>query len=389
MNLAIRLRSLVCLILTTLILISCQNLYDVAVDVHDELFGIIKSSATEIDHPKELHEAKSFLTQGKDRRALEEVQTYLRVRQDIYWYGYAYLLMGEAQEKLGLIDDSIKSYKEAIKYGAGYDSPILATAIYRLSWVYESQEYYQKLVTLLLDLDKNLTNKDRFIKQIELPARLANTYYALGQWENALKYRRRSLAFVKNFNTDEVQAIGAARFYKAKRYQSLTALRLEAGVSAHLWEKIPLVHKDLLDIGEMAPEGLSSQAYTSLRQGYKLMVKQIARKQKQKTAVQRVVANRKRLSQAIETVDHLAELRAERRAQEFVKNYKQTQSFFKFVGKNEEKLKTIAYGLNVGIQDSQKKLNPEEKEAVKRKVRDLKLPTRVNKEFLRRHRSDL
>lgn len=371
-----------------LLLFGCSQLQESYESVKSSLFGSVYDSVTEIEYPIEFKAAHRFLKDKKFARAEEAVQAYLRRRTDIYWYGHAYLLLAEAQEEQNHNNDAMKSYKQAIKYGAGYDSPIMATAMYRLSWLYERQQKYRKLLVLLLDLQKHLKPADFFVKEIESPARIANVYYVLGHWDKAVAYRKGAKKGVKNLSAQQKEVLGP-KLYRAKNYLALQALKVTPKTNLKTAKKLQMVQADLLDVGEMAPQNMAAQAYENLEQEYGRLWKQLSVQEKFDTPVEQDQVNRKKLNKATTFMDLTAELKASRRPGEIIKNVNETLAFFKQLSNYEQKVRDYAHDLQIGLRAAEKRNNPKEKSAVPRKERPLKVPTRINKEFLQKEDKNL
>ncbi len=304
-----------------------------------------------IDYPPELREAHYFLRNKNPERAEAEVQKYLGTNQEVYWLGQAYLLMGEIRESMGQENLALESYRQAIKHGAGYNSTITAQGLYRMSWIYERTLQYKDLQITLLDLVHVLGSGDNFIKHIEAPARLANTYYVLGQWDRALEQRDKISKEI--FDRYKSMAKDEKNLFQARLYLAFQGMKPISITPYKSQQIIKSCRQELLEVGEMGTPELAEQAMEVLRREYLRYFSQLKPSRLGKTTEETLANNREQILELSSFVDEINELRVLRRPPELIQNKQLNVDFFREVQAMEQEARQIVHGLSYGIQKMQ------------------------------------
>lgn len=319
----------------TLALLSCSHLPE---------------SMTEIEYPPTLTSARNSIDKKNYLTAEKQIQAYLSNPNDIHWHGHAYLLLGEAREDGGRLTEAVDAYKHAVTQGAAYDQKIMVKALYRISWIYEREGEYKDLLVVLNDLEKTLTSKDVFVKYVETPARMANVYFALDNWEKALEMREKSHPEL-NPNGNNVGA------YEAKLYRSFAALDTKViapqGVTPE--QLLSLVQKELLEVGEMGAVATAHKAYASLLRQYQHIWKPMQDVKKMKTKEEQINYNKGHLELLAKFLDQIEELKASRRPSEVLNNPTLNKDFFNQLDKIEKEVRRQAQDFNFGPQKEKQK----------------------------------
>lgn len=311
--------------------------------------------AVSTEEPMELVRAKKLMAQGLNKDAESLLQSYLVSAKDIGWHGEAYLTLGNLYEITKDDNQATLTYQKAIKYGTHYHSPTTSQSLYRLSWIYERQKKYQEMLLVLLDLLKSPSLlRDPFVSQVEAPARIANAYYVLDQWNKALEYRGKIRMNLESVTED-------TRPYSSLLYKSFAGLTEKPNETyeRHL-ERLQLAQKDILEVGEMGDGESSPRAYSFLRDDYEKLIQNLSLKP---TAIHPVDLQQKekvRLEKLVTVMDTLQLLKSYRRPVETVRNTESTHRFFKDLSQIEKQVQSVTYQLKLGLQPSEKGKNPNE-----------------------------
>jgi tetratricopeptide (TPR) repeat protein len=311
-----------------------------------------QSDISVIEYPPELKEAQYFLSNKNPERAEGEVLRYLGTTRDVYWHGQAQLMLGEIREAMGQESQALETYKQAIKHGAGYNSTITAQGLYRMSWIYERTLQYKDLQITLLDLLHVLGSGDNFIKHIETPARLANTYYVLGQWERALEQRDKITK--DTFNKYKTQAKDEKNLFQARLYMAFQGMQPVSTTPHKSQQIITNSRQELLEVAEMGTEALAERAVDVLRHEYQRYFSQLKAPRLGKSPEETLANNRQQISELSTFVDEVNELRVLRRPPELIVNKKLNVDFFRELQAMEQEARQIVHGLSYGIQKIQK-----------------------------------
>lgn len=312
-----------------------------------------EESITQIEYPMALDEAQRDIKQGQFIRAETRIKEYLNNPQNINWQGQAYILLGESREASDNLAGALDSYKKAISQGAGYDNTVMVKGLYRISWIYEKLERYEDLLTLLLDLERNLSGKDYFIKYIENPSRLANTYFVLGKWDKALE--QRALVKQETLSGPTAQAFAKSeplRFYQAQLYRSFAGINFIRPKNILASQVLPRVQKDLLDTAELA---LPKQSEAALKYIYNLYQEEWTPLRVKKTFTKiedRLNYNRGKLDQLALFMDQIQELKGARRPASLTANPVLIADFFKKMEIIEKEVRAYVASLELGVQKS-------------------------------------
>lgn len=318
-----------------------------------------ESVTSVVDYPPELKEAQYFLRNQNAERAEAEVQKYLGTTKDVYWQGQAYLMLGEIRESVGQENLAIEAYKQAVRHGAGYNSAITAKALYRMSWIYERTLQYNDLQITLLDLTNVLGSGDNFIKHIETPARLANTYYVLGKWEKALAHR--DAIHEKSFEQYKSLAKDEKNLFQARLYMAFQGMKPISSTPFKSQQIIDHCRKELLEVAEMGTKDLADKSVEVLTYEYERYFSQVKNKTPGATPIKMLENNRLQIDELATFVDEINQLRALRRPPELVVNKQLNLDFFRHLEVLEQNARTIAHSLEFGLQKAQKKNNANEK----------------------------
>lgn len=310
-----------------------------------------KSIGTVIDYPPELKEAQYFLKNKNTERAESEVQKYLGTNRDVYWLGQAYLLLGEIREAADQDQQALEAYKQAVKHGAGYNSTITAQGLYRMSWIYERNLQYTDLQITLRDLLHVLGSGDNFIKHIETPSRLANTYYVLGQWERALEQRDQVTKDV--FDRYKSMAKDEKNLFQARLYLAFQGMKPISTTPYKSQQIIKNSRQELLEVTEMGTTELAERATDVLRYEYKRYFSQLKPPRMGKTTEETLANNRQQILELSTFVDEINELRVLRRPPELIVNKQLNIDFFRELEAMEQEARQIVHSLSYGIQKMQ------------------------------------
>jgi tetratricopeptide (TPR) repeat protein len=311
-----------------------------------------EESMTEIEFPAALQSARSDIKNGDYAGAESHIKKYLGNPQDVYWHGHAYLLLGEARETSGQLNEALEAYKQAITQGTGFDQKITVQALYRISWIYEKQQDFQNLSVVLQDLARNLTAKDYFIKYIENPSRLANAYFALGMWDKALEQRSKVTPEV--ITASQLRAPSMSGLHRAQLYRSFVMLKAtDQQLDPTLL--IPLTQKELLDVGEMAEMGVSAKALGRIKNLYELQWKKISAVKTVKKLEERLVYNKTKLDEYAQFMDQIQDLKSSRRPTELIANPQGNADLFRAVSVIEKEVRAAVNRLEMGVQKAPKR----------------------------------
>lgn len=309
---------------------------------------VSQPSISVIDYPPELREAQYFLRNKNPERAETEVQKYLGTNRDVYWLGQAHLMLGEIRESMGQENLAVEAYKQAIKHGAGYHSTITAQGLYRMSWIYERTLQYNDLQIVLLDLLNVLGNGDNFIKHIETPARLANTYYVLGQWDRAIQQRDRITKEI--FERYKGLAKDDKNLFQARLYMALQGMKPISITPYKSQQIIANCRQELLEVAEMGTPELAEKAAEVLQNEYQRYFSQLKVENRAKNPVDILEKNKIQISQLSSFVDEINELRVLRRPPELIINKQLNVDFFRQLQLMEHEARQIVHSLAFGIQ---------------------------------------
>lgn len=300
-------------------------------------------------HPDALEQAVYLKEQKKLDQAEAEVQSYLQQTKDIYWQGAALLMLGELQEERGNTPQAMETYRQLLNHGAGYESHQAAKALYKMSWIFERQNNCEQVVATLTDLQKILLKGDEFVKRVETPARLANCYYVLNQWERANKLRAEALTQFRSVNTDTLPEDIRWRVYL---YFAFVGASPASSTNRHISEIIEMGQKDLLMLIERAPAPFNELAFSRLHELYESLFKLYTNKPKPKDAEEKEANNQKLLKELASLVDLMEVLKADRSPKDMAVN--ETDMFFMKMQNLEERARTIVRKLEVGMQKEKK-----------------------------------
>ena len=314
-----------------------------------------ESSVTFIDYPPALNDANYYFKKRNYERAESEVHRYLNSTNEVYWHGHAYLLLGEIREKSGREAEAVDAYKKAMGHSSGYHGAVTAQALYRLSWVYEREAKYDELLIVLLDLERALSQGDNFIKYVETPARLANTYYVLSQWDNALKQRARVSPEVMDANKEK--ATKPADLFQALLYKSFLGMKPVSTTPQKSGEILQLTQKELLEIGEMGDDTASRRAFSGIEIEYERYLERVLKLPKAANDVELAERNKAKLEELAQFIDSIEDLRASRRPPEVVVNQKSTLNFFRTLSVYKKSAKALVDKLEIGLQKAKKTKN--------------------------------
>jgi tetratricopeptide (TPR) repeat protein len=316
---------------------------------------------TTIDYPTELKEAQYFLRNNNGERAEFEVQKYLGTTKDVYWQGQAYLILGEIRESVGRENLAIEAYKQAVKHGAGYNSAIAAQALYRMSWIYERTLQYNDLQITLMDLINVLGTGDNFIKHIETPARLANTYYVLSKWDQAIAQRD---AITKEiFERYKPLAKDEKNLFQARLYMAFQGMKPISITPYKSQQIITNCRQELLEVAEMGTTQLAERAVEVLESEYQRYFSQLKIINPAKNPVEMQIKNKEQIQALSTFVDEINELRVLRRPPELIVNKQLNVDFFRHLELLEHEARQIVHNLAYGIQKAQSRKNINEKVA--------------------------
>ncbi len=310
-------------------------------------------SITVIDYPPELKAAQDFLVNNHPERAESEVQRYLGTTRDVYWLGQAQLMLGEIRESVGQENLAIEAYKQAIKHGAGYHSTIAAQALYRMTWIYERTLQYNDLQITLLDLLNVLGSGDNFIKHIETPARLANTYYVLGKWDQALAQRDKIAQ--TQFDRYKSLAKDETNLFQARLYMSFQGMKPISITPYKSQQIIANCREELLEVAEMGTPSLSQRALKVLESEYQRYFSQLKTTRSAKNPIDVLEKNKVQIAELATFVDEINELRTLRRPTELIVNKQPNLEFFRSLQTMEQEARQIVHALAFGIQKLKQK----------------------------------
>jgi tetratricopeptide (TPR) repeat protein len=143
-----------------------------------------------IDYPSELKDLNELILKNKTDDARIKIDDYLNKSENIHWFGHAYFLKAFLYEMDENYDEAIKNYRSAIQHSSHYDSKVEAKALYNLSFVYEKLDKKSELLVALVDLMKRREFFDILTGQVEIPARLAATYFSIDKVKEAKIFHR-------------------------------------------------------------------------------------------------------------------------------------------------------------------------------------------------------
>lgn len=314
-----------------------------------------EDSVTYIDYPEGLNDARYYFKKEDFGRAESEVQRYLGSSADVYWHGHAYLLLGEIREATGKNADALEAYRKILGHSKGYHSASTAQALYRISWIFEHSKKYDDLLITLLDLERALGKGDNFVKHVETPARIANTYYVLNQWDRALKQREKVGDEV--FEKYKDQAKSPAIEFQARLYRSFLGMEPTQVTPVKSQDILNLTQKELLAIAEVSTPAIAERALNGIQDEYERyfnLVKQLAPAKNQVEIAKR---NQAKLEELAQFVDHIEELRASRRPPELVKNQDLNLAFFRKLQDYEDQSRALTKKIDIGVQKAKKSGN--------------------------------
>lgn len=301
-------------------------------------------------HPPLLDNAVFLKSQKKLDQAEVEVQSYLDQSKDIYWQGAALLLMGEIQEERSNIPGAMATYRQLLNHGAGYETFHVAKSLYKLSWLYEQQNNCKMVIANLTDLQKVLLRGDEFIKGVETPARLANCYYILNQWERAKQLRSEGL---RNLQTVSQYSVPDHVRWRVFLYLSFLGVPSLADTDRHFVDVIGFGQKDMLHLIEQAPAPYNEIAFGRLLEIYEALFMSITKQPKPKNAVEKNETNQMVVKELATLVDLIEVLKAERSPEALKKN--NTEIFFMKIQNIEERSRNIVRQLELGMQKEKKR----------------------------------
>jgi len=315
-------------------------------------------SVTTIDYPPVLTDARYYYKQKDYDRAIAETRNYLNSSKDVYWYSHAYLLLGEIYENTGRNPEAVESYKKVLTHATGYHPAAAAQALYRLSWIYEREKKYDELLVTLLDLERALGRGDNFVKQIETPVRLANTYYVLNQWDKALQERAKVPDEI--FEEYKSQAKSPENVFQAKLYRAFLGMAPVAETPYKSQDILNLTQKELLALAEVSSQPMAERAFNGLASEYERYYSQVKQLDAVKNPVEVAARNKKKLEELAKFVDSIQELRAARRPPELVKNQTENLAFFRKMQNFEDQARALTKQLDMGVQKAKKDKNAPE-----------------------------
>lgn len=316
------------------------------------LTGCVSSrdSITQIEYPHTLREARQAFEDRNYKKVESSISSYLTKAKDIYWHGHAYLLLGESREASGQNDKAIEAYKKALNHATGYDDKVAVAALYRISWIYEKERQFKDLIVVLQDLKKNLNDGDEFIRDVETPSRLANAYYMEGLWEKALAERN---AVDLKAVAGSLQGATTEGYQKAQLYRAFAVFGENAAISVDLI--LPLVQKEILDVGETAEASVADKGFQHLKKLYSTQWKALSQKKKFPKIEDQMNFNKGQMDQLAHFMDLMQDLKSSRRPPGTISNPGLNADFFKFLDHLEKDVRAYAQNMEMGLQKWKKK----------------------------------
>ncbi len=319
------------------------------------LLSIVGCTTTSIElwsptpQPDVLEQAVYLKSQKRLDQAEAEVQKYLAQTNDIRLQGSALLLLGEIQEERGNTSAAMDTYKKLINHGTGYESHQTAKGLYKLSWIYERQGNCPMVIATITDLKKFLVSGDEFVRNVEIPARMANCFYVMGHWEKSNTFRVEAMTKMKTINVDNLPADIRWRVFL---YFSYVGVPFTENHDRHLSEVIFFGQKDLLHLIEYAPSPFNELAHTRLLELYEALFKQVTAKPQPKSAAEKSESNRQLVQDLSGIIDHIEDLKADKSPVGMATN--NSQMFFMKIQNLEERSRQMVRELEIGIQKENK-----------------------------------
>ncbi|MBY0316601.1 MAG: hypothetical protein K2Q26_13845 [Bdellovibrionales bacterium] len=307
-----------------------------------------------IEEPAELRRAKILMRESLFKDAESQLKKYLSSADDIGWHGDGYLTLGRLYETQKDYSKAEETYRQAMKHGNNYQSTVTAQSLHRLSWIYEAQKNHPQMLLVLLDLLKSPGLQDIYVIETETPARIANVYYVLGQWDKAKEWRSK-------VKIVPPQKGGDVTPYPSLLYKSLAALPtpIDETFERHM-ERLSMTQRDLLDIGEMGDQDISKQALNHLREDYENLYQHLSKTPPAPHPVELQQKEKVRLDKLSQLMDMLQVLKSYRRPQELIENTDENSQFFKSMAQQEKRIQRTIYSLKIGVQPSNRGKNPNE-----------------------------
>lgn len=304
---------------------------------------------TQTQHPKALDNAVYLKDQKKWDQAEAEVRSYLVQTQDLYWQGAALLLLAEVQEGQQQFSQAQETYEQLLNH-LGYDGLHVSKALYHLSWLDERNQDCQRMIIHLTDLQKRSWKEDQFVKSVESPARLANCYYWMGQWDKAQNYRETA---VKNYIHFKAKDVPGDVFWRAPLYMNYVGIQTQAIVERHYQEIITQGQKALLQLAEQAPPPFNSVAEERLIDLYSEYLGQILNRSMPSSIEERNEENKRKLQDLATFVDLFEELKSYQSIEGFAQH--SVAEFYSRLQAMDHKARTVAHQLEMGMQKEKKR----------------------------------
>jgi hypothetical protein len=267
-------------------------------------------------------------------------------------------MLGEIREKSGQEAEAVEAYRKVISHAAGYHSAAAAQALYRISWIFEREKKYEDLLVTLLDLERALGQGDNFVKYIETPARLANTYYVLNQWDKALQQRERVSDEV--FDKHRGQAKSPEIEFQAKLYRSFLGMEPTSETPFKSQDILNLTQKELLAVAEVSSPEIAEKAFAGIGNEYERYFNRVKQLAPAKNPVEVSERNQKKLAELATFLDFIEELRSARRPPELVANQTLNIAFFRKMQKYEDEARALTKKLEIGVQKAKRDKNVKE-----------------------------
>lgn len=235
------------------------------------------SSQEYLKFPDSLREAKEALDKGQFQDAESMLDKYLRKTDRLYWYGHGFYLMGRAKKLQEKWDEAIDYYRQAVEMGKKYDTPLMLSALYELSWLYERLQKYPEMISTLLDMSHQPPIHSRYITDIEIPARLAAGYVALNKNIDGLNYLKKArkayqeLANRIQFNGEEKSRIGVALFYMGL----LPLLEITSSTYDKVKQELEVGQENILKVVEDDNSALGERSKVVLVNAYSFLWKNV------------------------------------------------------------------------------------------------------------------
>lgn len=309
-----------------------------------------RDSITSIEYPHTLREARQALQDRNYKKVESSINSYLTKAKDIYWNGHAYLLLGESREASGQSEKAIEAYKKALNQATGYDDKVAIAALYRISWIYEKDRKFKDLIIVLKDLRNNLADGDEFIRDIETPSRMANAYYIENLWDKAVE--ERNSVDLKTV-AGSLQGSTPEALLRARLYRALAVYGENKDISVDL--VLPLVQKEILDVGESAEVAVAEKGFQHLKTLYSTKWKTLNQKKKFPKIEEQMNFNKGQLDQLAAFMDLIQDLKSSRRPPDTISNKVLNTDFFKFLDDLEKDVRARAQSMEMGVQKWKKK----------------------------------